>query len=323
MDWIQVTIYTTSAGIEPLSGILYQLGINGIEIEDEADFKEFLENNKQSWDYVDDVLIHSKEKETCIKIYVSDNISGHEMLTAVKSAVADFKKRDRDGQFGRLEMDFGSISEEDWANNWKKYFHPTEVGKKILIKPEWEELSEPTDRIIFNVNPGMSFGTGSHETTQLCIEALEDVVKHGDAVLDLGCGSGILSIISLMLGADSAFAVDIDPNAVDIAVENAERNNIDLSRFSARAGNILSDSGLCTEIAQKKYPVVVANIVADVIIGLLPFAVSVLADGGTLITSGIIEDRISDVESAIIKAGFTEYKINRRGEWASVVCRKK
>ena len=320
MNWIQVTIYTTSDGIEPLSGVLYQLGINGIEIEDEADFKDFLENNRQCWDYVDDELVKSKEKETCVKIYVSDNLSGHEMLSEVKTALSELKMRDKNGEFGRLEIDLGNISEEDWANNWKKYFHPTEVGEKILIKPEWEELSAPTDRIVFNVNPGMSFGTGSHETTQLCIEALEKVVCEGDDILDLGCGSGILSIISLLLGAKSAYAVDIDPNAVNIAIDNAKMNNIDLSAFTAKAGNILTDNTLCNEIAKKKYPVVVANIVADVIIGLLPFAAKVLAEGGTFITSGIISDRIEDVENALRENGFTDFTVNRRGDWASIVC---
>ena len=322
MDWIKVTIYTSSEGIEPLSGVLYQLGINGIEIEDEADFKDFLENNKQSWDYVDDELIREKEKETCINVYVSDNLPGHEMLSAVKTAVAELKLRDKDHVFGRLEIDLGNLCEEDWANNWKKYFHPTKVGKKIMIKPEWEELSEPTDRIVFNINPGMSFGTGSHETTQLCLEALENVICQGDDVLDLGCGSGILSIISIMLGASTAFAVDIDPNAVDIAIENAKRNNIDMSCFTAKTGNILADDDLCLEIAKKKYPVVVANIVADVIIGLLPFVVSVLENGGTFITSGIISDRIEDVENALKEAGFTDYVIARRGDWASIVCKR-
>ena len=323
MNWIQVTIYTTSDGIEPLSGVLYQLGINGIEIEDEADFKDFLENNRQCWDYVDDDLIKSKEKETCVKIYVSDNLSGREMLSEVKTALAELKMRDKADEFGRLEMDLGNISEEDWANNWKQYFHPTEVGEKILIKPEWEELTSPTDRIVFNVNPGMSFGTGSHETTQLCIEALEKVVHEGDDILDLGCGSGILSIISLLLGAKSAYAVDIDPNAVNIAIDNAKMNDIDLSAFTAKAGNILTDTALCDEIAKKKYPVVVANIVADVIIGLLPFASKVLAEDGTFITSGIISDRIEDVENALKENGFTEFTVNRRGDWASIVCGRK
>lgn len=321
MNWLQVTINTTSEGIEPLSGVLYGLGITGIEIEDEKDFFQFLEENKQSWDYVDDELIAEKKKQTCVKIYVSDNVSGHEMLAAVKSAILDLKKRDENSEFGSLDISLGNVREEDWENNWKQYFHPTEVGERILIKPEWEELKEPTDRLVFNINPGMSFGTGSHETTQLCIEALEKVITPEDEVLDLGCGSGILSIISLMLGAKSAFAVDIDPNAVDIAKENAKRNDI-TSGFLAKAGNILTDKALCDEISEKKYPVVVANIVADVIIALLPFAVSVLSDSGTLITSGIIEDRIGDVEEAMQKEGLTQYEIRRKGEWASIIYKK-
>lgn len=321
MDWIKVTIYTTSDGIEPLSGVLYGQGITGIEIEDEADFKDFLENNKQAWDYVDEDLIKEKEKETCVKVYVSNNEAGHEMLMLIKDAVAALKQRDSENAFGRLQIELDDISEEDWANNWKKYFHPIEVGEKILIKPEWEELKKPTDRIVFNVNPGMSFGTGSHETTRLCIEALEKEVKPGDDILDLGCGSGILSIISLLLGAGSAFAVDIDPNAVDIAIDNAKMNNVNLSDFTAKPGNILTDSELCAEISKKKYPIVVANIVADVIIGLIPFAVSVLQTGGTFITSGIISDRIGDVENALKKEGFKDYKICRSGDWASIVCK--
>ena len=322
MDWIQVTIYTTSLGIEPLCGILYQLGINGIEIEDEADFKDFLENNKQYWDYVDEDLIKEKHKEPQVKVYVSDNAGGHEMLTAIKGALKSFKDRDENNEFGRLEMDLGNISEEDWANNWKKYFHPTKVGNKILIKPEWEDAQNPDGRIVFKVNPGMSFGTGSHETTQLCIEALENVITPETDMLDLGCGSGILSIISLLLGAKSAFAVDIDPNAVDIAYQNAKINNIDMSKFTAEAGNILTDEKLRREISEKKYPVVVANIVADVIIGLLPFAVSVLENGGIFITSGIISDRQADVENALQEAGFKNFSVNKRGDWVSIVCKK-
>lgn len=321
MDWIKVVIYTTSEGIEPLSGRLYQLGITGLEIEDEQDFKDFLENNKQYWDYVDDELIKEKEGETEVIAYVSDNAAGHEMLMAIRNTVAELKSLDEDNEFGRLEIEIDNTKEEDWANNWKKYFHPLEVGKKVMIKPEWEELSEPTDRIVFNINPGMSFGTGSHYTTQLCIENLEDYVKSGVKVLDLGCGSGILSIISLLLGADSAFAVDIDPNAADIAYENAQRNDVDISKYTVKAGDIITNEGLQKEIAQNKYDVVLANIVADVIIALAPKAKEFMKEGGVFITSGIIEDRVEDVKAALDKCGFTVVKIDQRKDWVSIVCK--
>lgn len=321
MDWIKVSIYTTSEGIEPLSGRLYQLGITGLEIEDEKDFKDFLENNKQYWDYVDDDLIKEKEGETEVITYVSDNAAGHEMLMAIRNTVAELKQLDEDGEFGRLEIEINNMCEEDWANNWKKYFHPLNVGEKILIKPEWEETENPEGRVVFSVNPGMSFGTGSHYTTQLCIENLEGFIKNDTKVLDLGCGSGILSIISLLLGAKSAFAVDIDPNAVDIAYQNAERNNIDKSKYTVKAGDIITNTALQEEIAKDKYDVVVANIVADVIIALAPKAKEYMKDGGVFITSGIIEDRIDDVKEALEKCGFKIESIKQRKDWASIVCR--
>lgn len=320
MDWLEVTIYTTAEGIESVCGNLYQLGITGVMIEDEADFKEFLEENHQYWDYVDDELMRKMEKETCIKAYVSDNASGQEMLLSIKEAMRALKEFDTEEKFGRLEISLGNLSEEDWANNWKKYFHPMEIGEKILIKPEWEELTQDTDRIVFNINPGMTFGTGSHYTTQLCIENLEKYITDGSTMLDLGCGSGILSIISLLLGASCAVAVDIDPNAVDIAYQNAERNNVDKSKYHVYAGNILTDEELQSKISGK-YDVVAANIVADVIIGLTPKAREYMKDGGVFITSGIIEDRVDDVKAALEQNGFTIVDIKQRKDWVSIVCK--
>ncbi len=320
MDWIKAVIYTTSEGIEPVSGRLYALGITGIEIEDEQDFKDFLENNKQYWDYVDDELVRQKEGETKVSAYVSDNPSGYEILAAIKSSMSELKSLDTDNKFGRLDIDCSTLNEEDWANNWKKYFHPLEIGEKILIKPEWEEIKEPADRIVFNVNPGMTFGTGSHYTTQLCIENLEKYIKPNSKMLDLGCGSGILSIISLMLGAQSATAVDIDPNAVDIAYENASRNSVDKSNYHVYAGNILTDETLQNKI-DGKYDVVAANIVADVIIGLTPIVRNYMTDNGIFITSGIIEDRIEDVKSALLENGFEIIDVTQRKDWASIVCK--
>ncbi len=321
MNWIKVTIYTTNAGIEPVSGRLLQLGITGLEIEDAKEFDDFLEESKEFWDYVDEDLVTKMHGETNVKVYVSDDTAGRELLLAIKSTLAELKSLDIDNVFGRLEMETDGMTEEDWANNWRKYFHTMEIGERLLIKPEWEELEKPTDRIVFNIEPGMSFGTGSHYTTQLCLEALEKYIKPGDKMLDLGCGSGILSVIALMLGASEAVAVDIDPNAVDTAYQNAVRNNVDKSKYTVLAGNVVTDPDIQAEISRNKYEVVCANIVADVIIGLAPKAREYMKEGGVFITSGIIEDRIDDVKAALLDKGFEIVAVNKRKDWASIICR--
>jgi ribosomal protein L11 methyltransferase len=322
MNWLQVTIFTTSQGIEPVSGRLYLLGITGIEIEDENEFNEFLENNKQYWDYVDDELREKMKGETRIKAYVSDNASGNEMLLAIKDSMSSFKELDANNIFGRLETSLASISEQDWAENWKKYFKPIKIGKKILIKPEWEPLPHDTEsRIVFHIEPGMVFGTGTHESTQLCIEASERFVKQGDKVLDLGCGSGILSIIALLLGADSAVAVDIDPNAINIAYANAEMNGISKDKYTVLAGNVVTDNKIKQQIGGG-YDVVFANIVAEVIIALAPFVPIQLKKDGILIASGIIDECKYDVINALTASGFEIVEINENKGWVGLVCRK-
>ncbi len=321
MDWLKVTIFTTSNGIEPLSGRLYSIGITGIEIEDEADFFDFLENNKEYWDYVDEDLMESKKGETKVIVYVSDNTSGQEMLSLIKSELIAMRAIDEDNEFGRLEIELDGVNEEDWANNWKKYYHPIEIGERMLIKPVWEEYNKETDRVIFNIEPGLSFGTGSHETTRLCLLNLEKYIKPGIKVLDLGCGSGILSIMSLLLGAKEAVAVDIDPNAVNIAYQNAERNGIFADRYKVYAGNVLEDETIQGKIPENEYDIVLANIVADVIIGLTPAAKKYLKKDGVFITSGIISDRKDDVEKVILANSFEILDTQRDKDWVSIICK--
>ncbi len=323
MDWIKVSIFTTSKGIEPVIGRLYQLGIAGIEIEDEQDFNDFLQENKKYWDYVDEELVEKMKGETKVKTYVSDDTEGRELLLAIKSTLSELKALDDYNEFGRLDIEIDSMTEQDWANNWRQYFHTMEIGEKVMIKPEWEELKEPTDRVVFNIEPGMSFGTGSHYTTQLCIEALEKYIKPDVNMLDLGCGSGILSIISLLLGAEKAVAVDIDPNAVDTAYQNADRNNIGRSKYTVLSGNVVTDTDIQTEISKNKYDVVAANIVADVIIALAPKAKEYMSDDGVFITSGIITDRADDVKETLEENGFEIITVNQRKDWVSMVCRQK
>ncbi|MBQ7574137.1 MAG: 50S ribosomal protein L11 methyltransferase [Clostridia bacterium] len=322
MEWIKVTIFTTANGIEPLTGRLMNIGITGFEIEDEADFNDFLDNNKQYWDYVDEKVIKQMQGETRVIVYVSNNASGHEMLLSIENELNIMRSADTANEFGRLAVETDGINEEDWANNWKKYYHPIEIGEKILIKPVWEEVNNDTDRVIFNIEPGLSFGTGSHETTQLCLINLERYIKPGMKVLDLGCGSGILSIIALLLGAKKAVAVDIDKNAVDIAYENAKRNGIDDDRYTVYAGDIITDTELQKKIAMEEYDIVLANIVADVIIALTPTAKKYVKADGTFITSGIITDRVEDVKEALGRNNFHITDISQRKDWMSIVCKQ-
>ena len=319
MDGIKVTIFTSKNGIEPVCDMLYDMGITGTQIEDESDFTEFLEKNTQFWDYVDDELINEKKGETRVIIYLEDNESFSDTVSGIKSALSSLDNAD--GEMGRLEIELENLKSEDWENNWKKYFKPTEIGNKILIMPEWYDDEIKTDRTIFTVNPGMTFGSGTHHSTKLCIEHLENHISGGEKVLDIGCGSGILSIISLLLGADSALALDVDENCIHTAYENLEMNGLEKDRYTVLAGNILSDDSLKEKIAEEKYDVVLANIVADVIIALSEFAHIFLKENGVFIVSGIIEERKNDVLSAIEKSKFIVSDIKEKGGWVSIVCK--
>ncbi len=322
MDWIKLSISTTTEGIESVCAVLMEQGVSGVEIDDATDFHNFLENNRDKWDYVDDELIKAHESGSFVSFYVTDDADGKETVSMVKDALCVLKSQDEKNEYGTLEISGTNMKEEDWSENWKQYFKPLNVGDKILILPEWETIDTPTDRTVFTVNPGMSFGTGAHHTTQLCIKAVEKHLKNGMTVLDLGCGSGILSIISLLLGAEHATAVDIDENAVKIAVENAEKNNIDLTKYRTMAGNVTCDKELFEKISDRKYDIVLANIVADVIIGIRDIVPEFLKEDGIFITSGIIEERLDDVKSAYNDSNFKPISEEHQGDWVSLVYKK-
>ena len=234
--------------------------------------------------------------------------------------MAELKEYDQDGIFGRLEISLDDIKEEDWSNNWKKYFHTMEIGETLIVKPFWEEAPK-TDKKVFEINPGLSFGTGSHHTTRLCLEDIENTVKAGDKVLDLGCGSGILSVVSLMYGAESAVAIDIDPNSMDTAYDNLTRNHLPKDKYSVIIGNILSDEELQEKILEEKYDLILANIVADVIIASLPLVKKAIKSDGIFITSGIISDRAVEVMEAIKENGFDIISEKRSADWVELKCK--
>ena len=315
MEWTEVNIYTTAEGIELICAKLMDIGVKGFVIKDSEDFKEFLENKNGQWDYIDDDLMGLADCETCITIYLPGNDQGADMLLSVRSMLSALKAADTDGIYGRLEAELSNIREEDWANNWKQYFKPFKVGEKLAVKPSWEDYSDD-DRIILEIDPASSFGTGQHHTTRLCLELIEKNLNKGDKVLDLGCGSGILSIAAMLLGAEKAVAVDIEENAAATARENAEKNNIPEQLYDVYFGNILSDEKLSEKI-DGSYDMITANIVADVIIAMKDHFVRYLRDGGNLIISGIIEERMNEVFEAVEAVGFTKCEVSVKEGWAA------
>ena len=316
MNWVEVDIFTTSEGIEPVTGCLLGLGINGFVIKDAADFEEFLNDKSVNWDYIDDDLMGLKNCETTVTAYLPENAQGLDYLEAVKAELKALKQRDAEDQFGRLEYELKNVREEDWANNWKQYFKPLEIGDKLLIKPSWEEVSEGETRKILEIDPASSFGTGQHNTTQLCLELVEKYLKDGDRVLDLGCGSGILSIGAVLLGAGDCVAVDIDANSVKIAGENAEKNHIPAEKYRAVCGNVIDDTALVKEIGSG-YDLLCANIVADVLIGMSGLFAGFLKPGGRLIVSGIIDMRKDEVLDKIKEQGFELNEIREKEDWVA------
>ena len=317
MEWTEVNIYTTTEGIELVCSKLTDIGVKGFAIRDAEDFKEFLENKNGQWDYIDKDLLGLTDCETCITVYIPSNDQGAEMLTAIKSMLSEMRANDTEKLYGRLEAELTSIREEDWANNWKQYFKPFKVGEKLVIKPSWEDYYNADNRVILEIDPASSFGTGKHHTTRLCLELLEKNLNKGDNLLDMGCGSGILSIGAMLLGAGSAVGVDIEENAAATALENAEKNHISPDVYKTYYGNILSDEKLASEI-DRKYDIITANIVADVIIEMKDYFVRYLKKGGILIISGIIEERMDEVIAAVESAGFSNPEPYVKEGWAAV-----
>lgn len=317
MNWTEVNIYTTTEGIDPVCGCLLRIGVTGFVIKDAKDFEEFLNDKTGNWDYIDDDLMNLKDCETCVTVYLPDNSQGVDMLAAIRSEMVALGGRDEDKAFGRLAVELANVREEDWANNWKQYFKPLSVGEKLVIKPSWEEYNKVDDSIILEIDPASSFGTGQHNTTQLCLELIEKNLNNGDRLLDLGCGSGILSIASILLGAEEVTAVDIDQNSVKIAKENAEKNNIAAEKYTAYCGNVIDDNELVEKIGGG-YDVIAANIVADVLIAMSPLFEKFVKKGGTLILSGIISERCHEVIDAVKAKGYTLVEQREENDWVAL-----
>ena len=310
IKWLEVTLDTTREELDGLCARLTANGVTGFAIEDEEDFKSFLEQNHQYWDYVDDELLERMKGVCRVKFYVTDDADGKKQLAAWTAGIEQ-------------PYTAAPLGDNDWAHSWQKYYQPMAVGEKLYIVPEWmREDPVPAGKTPLYLNPGLTFGTGSHASTQLCLMGLEEYTVPGKPVLDLGCGSGILSIAALSLGASHAAAVDIDPKAVDVAYENAAFNGIGRDRYRVLAGNVLDDGDLVADLAKEKYALVLANIVADVIIPLSATAGAFMDEGAVFLCSGIIDTRADEVAAALEKNGLHVFKRREQKGWVSLAARR-
>ena len=306
MQWIEVSVPAVSGEIDALCEQLAALGAGGMVVEDEQDFQNFLETNHQYWDYVDEALENQFKGVSRVKFYLADDEDGRALLDSIRSSL------------GR-ELTTASVQDSDWENNWRQYYEPIEVGETLVVVPEWLEAPED-GRVPLRLDPGLIFGTGSHATTKMCLAALDNYASAGKTVLDLGCGSGILAIGALLLGCERAAGCDIDPKAPEVAEANAALNGIGKDRFTVYAGDVLTDAGMRKHLGEG-YDIVTANIVADVIIPLAGIVRPFLKPDGVFLTSGIIEGRQDEVQTALEKNGFSIVNHRCEEEWHCFECR--
>ena len=310
MAWLEITIDTESKRINSVVTVLTAKGFSDLVIEDQEEFETFLEENRAYWDYIDEELQEKLQGLSHIKLYIEDTDTAS--FTRLEKAVAELN----------LTMTSTILPDTDWEESWKDNYPPQEVGEKIVVLPYWNADLE-TDRVKVILDPGLTFGTGAHPSTQMVMEVMEDTVKPSFRCLDLGSGSGILSIAALRLGAASAIGMDIDPKAEDIARENAAYNGFGAPEFTALTGNVTEDKALMASLAAKEYDLVLVNIVADVIIGLAPILPNFLTEKSTLICSGILDVRLEEVVAALEAAGLTVTQVKAKEDWrCTKVCLK-
>ena len=322
MKYREISVFTTEAGLDAVCARFSMLGMEQLEIvQGREEIADFLQKSAKYWDFADmDELCAG---EPCVKAYIDDNDEADATIASLKASLAELKTMQLGFDIGSLNTVVQTVDDSVWLNAWKEAYKPFPVGKRLLVRPSWEDDFVADGRSVLSLDPGMAFGTGSHPTTRMCLEYIDDFVKEGDSVVDLGCGSGILSIAALILGAKDAIAVDIDPIAETIAYENAALNGIGKDRYTVLTGDVLTDNALRSKIESKRYPIVTANIVASVIIALAPYAAKLLEDGGKFITSGIIDSREDEVAAALTAAGLNIIEIRRGGDWRAILAEKR
>ena len=317
MDYLEVTIQTASAGIEAVAAALTAGGFDSLVVEDQAEYENFLEDNRAYWDYIDEEFQAELQGLSRIKLYLEVDGTEEKQQKKLEKLLEALKRRSPGKNLGTLEISSALLPETNWEESWRDSYPPQPVGERLIVVPCWNP--EAGDRIPIILDPGLTFGTGAHPSTQMCMEFMEELVKPGMDVIDLGSGSGILSIAALRLGAKTAIGVDIDPKAEDIARENAGFNDFGPDRFDAVTGNVTEDRELMEALSKKHYDLVFVNIVADVIIGLALVLKHFMDENTRVICSGILDVRECDVHAALEDAGLTILATRAREDWRSLV----
>lgn len=321
-DWIEITVAALPERLDEIAAYLTAENVGGLVFEEESDFHRFLEEFRKHWDYVDEELLRQWEGRSRVKFYLDNTESGRSRLQEIRSGLQRFCRR-MEWPEDALTVSTTLLDSADWENEWKRYYRPFPVGKRLFIVPAWEEKSAaPDGRIPLYLNPGLIFGTGSHASTRLCLEALERQIRGGERVLDLGCGSGILSIAALLLGARLALGCDIDEKALSIVKENGAYNRLGAPELQVFIGDILQDPRLAATLTGEPSDVILANIVADVIIPLSAFVGGWLSPEGVFLCSGIIDTSAEEVSSALERNGFSILERTTLDGWVSFTARR-
>ena len=317
MNWLELTIDTAPGGIETVAAALTAAGFDDLVLEDQAELETFLEENRQYWDYIDESLQSHLQGLSHIKLYLEDtDTAGLEKLKALLQTLR------QESGLGTLALQVSPLAPVDWEESWKENYPPQPVGEKLIVLPYWLADTDESHRLPVILDPGLTFGTGAHPSTQMVMEAMEQLPLQGKKCLDLGSGSGILSIAALRLGAESATGVDIDAKAEDIARENAAYNGFGAPAFTALTGNVTADKRLMERLSAAGWDLVLVNIVADVIIALSPVLPRFLGEDTVLICSGILDVRLQDVTAALERAGLTVTQVKKKEDWRCVVARR-
>ena len=316
MKWNQFRLKTTTEAEDIVSSMLADLGIEGVQIEDKIPLTQ--QDKEQMFvDILPD--IPEDDGVAYLTFYLDPDLDAGTILAQVREEMEQMRAY---VDVGDATIEESETEYVDWVNNWKQYFHQFYIDD-ILVIPSWEDVkAEDSDKLVIHIDPGTAFGTGMHETTQLCIRALRKYVKNGDLVLDVGCGSGILGMLALKFGAGHSIGTDLDPCALDATHENMEVNGIAKDQYEVMIGNIIDDKDVQDAVGYEKYDIVLANILADVLEPLTPVIVHQMKPGAVYITSGIIEDKETVVTEAVKAAGLEVLEVNHQGEWVSVVARK-